>query len=201
MFWGMYEGAETRMLRRMMRNSNVVVELGSSLGVTAGHLADVMDPGGRLICVEANPTLLPGLRERTSRQALGLHVEVVHAAVTDHCGTSILTVAAETVGSRLNAAPRAKESTIEVPALTLREILRRTETADFDLVSDIEGSEAAFLLQDPNVLSNCRKAIIELHNTTLQDREVSVFDLIDAATDSGFELVGRHGPVIALARR
>lgn len=200
MFWGGYEGAETRMIRSILRGSTTVVELGSSLGVTAAHIAAVMTPSGHLICVEANPRLLPGLRERTLRHAANLKVDVVHAAVTGHCGTTVLTIAAETAGSRLTVAPRANEVTVQVPALTLQEILRRTGVTEFDLVSDIEGSEVAFLLQDPNVLKDCRRAVIEVHATTLSGRSVSVFDLIDAAVAAGFQVIGRHGPVLALAR-
>lgn len=200
MFWGGYEGAETRMIRSILANSTTVVELGSSLGVTAAHIAAAMAPGGHLICVEANPRLLPGLRERTLRYASHLRVDVVHAAITDHCGATVLTIAAETVGSRLNSDPRPNESTVEVPAVTLQEILRQTGVADFDLVSDIEGSEVAFLLQDPDVLKNCRRAVIELHGTTLDRHRVSVCDLIESAVAAGFQVIGRHGPVFALAR-
>lgn len=200
MFWGGYEGAETRMIRSVLRNSDTVVELGSSLGVTTAHIAAVMAPRGHLICVEANPRLLPGLRGRTLRSATNLRIDVVHAAVTDHCGNTLLTIGAKTVGSRLAASPRPNESTVHVPALTLREILRQTEVTEFDLVSDIEGSEVAFLLQDPDVLKGCRRAVIELHETTACGRKVSVFDLIDAAVAAGFQVTGRRGPVIALNR-
>jgi FkbM family methyltransferase len=210
MFWGGYEGAETRMIRGVLRGSRTVVELGSSLGVTAAHIAAVMAAGGHLVCVEANPDLLPGLRERMPRHAAGLRVDLVHAAVTDHCGTAALTMAAETVGSRLDAAPRRNEHTVEVPALTLREIVSRMGMAEFDLVSDIEGSEAAFLLQDPGALTGCRRAVIELHATTLPSttppgtaqrrRAASVADLLDAAVAAGFRVTARHGPVVALVR-
>ena len=74
MFWGMYEGAETRMIRDHLRDSVTVVELGSSLGITASHVAAVMAPGGHLVCVEANPRLVPGLRERISPLATALEL-------------------------------------------------------------------------------------------------------------------------------
>lgn len=200
MFWGGYESTETRMIHNTLKGSTAVVELGSSLGVTTAHIAAIMAPGGRLICVEANPRLIPGLAQRVARHASNLQVDLVHAAVTDHCGNTVLTIAGETVGSRVTRTPRANESTVEVPSLTLREILHQANIAEFDLVSDIEGSETAFLLNDPDVLKGCRRAVIELHNTSLRGRQVSVFDLIDAAAAAGFRLVRRHGPVVALAR-
>jgi FkbM family methyltransferase len=199
MFWGAYEGAETRMIRGFLRDAATVVELGSSLGVTTAHIAAMMVPGGHLICVEANPWLIPGLRARTLGGAASLHVDLIHAAVTSHGGTAMLTVAAETVGSRLGR-PRPHEATVQVPAVTLRDILRRTGVADYDLVSDIEGAEAAFLLQDAAVLDGCRRGVIELHDTTLDGAKVSVADLLDAVAAAGFQIVSRHGPVVAFAR-
>jgi len=199
MFWGIYEGAETRMIRSFLRDSPAVVELGSSLGITTAHIAAVMAPGGHLICVEANPHLLPGLRCRTAPRAASLRIDVIHAAVTSHCGTALLALAAETVSSRLGSL-RSHETSVQVPALTLREILRRAAVGDFDLVSDIEGAEAAFLLQDPGALNRCRRAVIELHDTALSGNQVSVCDLVDAAAAAGFDIVTRYGPVVALAR-
>lgn len=200
MFWGAYEGAETRMIRTFLRGSVVVVELGSSLGITTAHVASVMAPGGRLICVEANPRLIPGLLSRTEGSFDGIRVDVLHAAVTDHRGTAVLTVGAQTVGSRLGPVPCPSESAVQVPALTLRDVVRQHGVAEFDLVSDIEGAEVAFLLHDTGVLDNCRRAVIELHGTSFCGRTVTVFDLLDAATAAGYQVLARHGPVVALAR-
>lgn len=199
MFWGAYESAETRMIRGLLRGSTAVVELGSSLGVTSAHIAALMAPGGHLVCVEANPWLLPGLRERLVHRTASLRVDFVHAAVTSHCGNTVLALSPKTVGSRLGAV-RPHDAAVGVPALTLREILRRTGVSDFDLVSDIEGAESAFLLQDPDVLRECRRAVLELHDTTAGGRTVSVSDLLEAAVAAGLRIIRRHGPVVSLAR-
>jgi FkbM family methyltransferase len=200
MFWGVYESAETRMIHGLLCGSTVVVELGSSLGVTSAHIASLMASGGRLVCVEANPRLLPGLRERVAQRTASLQVDFIHTAVTGYCGNALLAMSPNTVSSRL-AAIRPHDAAVEVPALTLREILRRTGVSDFDLVSDIEGAESAFLLQDPDVLRGCRRAVIELHDTTVDGRAVSVSDLLEAATAAGLRIIHRHGPVVGLARR
>jgi FkbM family methyltransferase len=200
MFWGAYEGAETRMIRGLLRGSTTVVELGSSLGVTSVHIAALMAPGGHLVCVEANPGLLPGLRELLAERTASLQVDFVHAAVTGHCGDAVLALSPMTVSSRLGAV-RPRDVAVGVPALTLREILRRTGVSDFDLVSDIEGAESAFLLEDPDVLRECRRAVIELHDTTVDGRAVSVSDLMEAAVAAGLRIIRRHGPVVSLVRQ
>jgi FkbM family methyltransferase len=199
MFWGLYEGAETRMIRQLLRGSDTVVELGSSLGVTAAHIAVSMVPGGRLVCVEANPDLIPGLRERTLRLSADLRTEIIHAAITDYCGRTPLAVALQNVDSHI-VNSQTSERTVEVPALTLREVLKRGGVSEFDLVSDIEGAEASFLLHDAAVLDGCRRAVLELHPTTSGGRAVSVSDLLNAALATGFSIVNQHGPVVALSR-
>ena len=199
MFWGIYEGAEIRMIRHLLRGSTTVVELGSSLAVTSAHIAALMAPGGHLVCVEANPRLLPGLRDRLARHAVSVRVDLVHAAVAGHCGDAVLALSAATAGSRLCAAGLG-ETTVTVPALTLREILKRTGVVDYDLVCDIEGAEAAFLLQDPDVMRGCRRAVFELHDTTVDGRAISVSDLLAAAVAADLRIICRHGPVVGLAR-
>ena len=199
MFWGAYESAETRMIRGLLRGSTAVVELGSSLGVTSAHIAALMAPGGHMVCVEANPRLLPGLRERLASRTPSLRVDFVHAAVTSHCGDAVLAISPMTVSSRLGAV-WPDDVAVGVPALTLREILRRTEISDFDLVSDIEGAESAFLLEDPDVLRGCRRAVIEMHDTAVDGRAVSVSDLLEAAAAAGLRIIRRQGPVVSLVR-
>lgn len=199
MFWGAYESAETRMIRGLLCGSMAVVELGSSLGITTAHIAALMAQGGHLVCVEANPRLMPGLRERLARRTASLQVDFLHAAVTGHCGEAFLGLSARTVGSRLSPACP-DDGTVIVPALTLREILRRTGVRDFDLVSDIEGAESSFLLDDPGVMRGCRRAIIELHDTTVDGRDISVSDLAEAMAAAGLRVIRRHGPVMALTR-
>jgi FkbM family methyltransferase len=207
MFWGAYESAETRMIRGLLRGSTTVVELGSSLGVTTAHIAAAMAAGGHLVCVEANPRLVPGLRSRIKRSAPAVQVEVIHAAVAGYSGTAALTLARQTVGSRLWRAhpgrpgPGSGRQTVTVPALTLRDLLIRTGIGEFDLVSDIEGAETSFLLADPGVLDRCGRAVLELHDTVADGgREVTVADLLDAAIAAGFRVLCRHGPVVALGR-
>lgn len=199
MFWGIYEGAETRMIKSLLRGSRTVVELGSSLGVTTAHVAAGMAPSGHLVCVEANPQLIPGLQRRLNRWTSSLELDVIHAAVSAHCGSTGLTIAPQTVSSRLGSSG-ADADNVLVPARTLRQILEDTGVSEFDLVSDIEGAEATFLMKDPEALNGCRRVVMELHDTTVDGEALSVFDLIDALDTAGFKVVQRHGPVVAAAR-
>lgn len=148
--------------------------------------------------MEANLRLLPGLRERLGRRTASLQVDFIHAAVAGHCDGAVLALSPRTMSSRLGAI-RPDHTAVGVPTVTLREILRRTGVSDFDLVSDIEGAESAFLLQDPDVLRRCRRAVIELHDTAVDGRAVLISELLDALVAAGLQVI-RHGPVVGLAR-
>ncbi|MGH3401405.1 MAG: FkbM family methyltransferase [Streptosporangiaceae bacterium] len=197
MFWGIYESAETRAIAALLCGSRTVIELGSSLGVTSAHIAAQLGPDGRLICVEANPHLVAGLRERVTQHRRSATVDVLHAAIAGHCGEAFLRLGKQTTGSRLAVDSRPG---VAVPTLTLRELVRRTGVTDFDLVADIEGAEVAFLQLDPGALDRCGRIVIELHDTNAAGRPVSVADLLDAAQAAGFSVVSRRGPVVGLSR-
>ena len=71
--------------------------------------------------------------------------------------------------------------------------------SEYNLFSDIEGAKSAFLLEDPDVLRGCRRAVIELHDS-VRGRTIPVSELLDAAVAAGLRVIRRHGPVVALAR-
>ena len=68
------------------------------------------------------------------------------SSTVGHCGNVVLALTPKMVGFRL-AVARPNDAAVGIPALTLREILWRTGVSGFDLVSDIEGAESAFLLR------------------------------------------------------
>ena len=70
-FWGFYESAELRLIRKHLPATLDVVELGGSLGVVAAHIGQRLEPGRQLISVEANPALIEALRTNITRSASG----------------------------------------------------------------------------------------------------------------------------------
>lgn len=199
MFWRVYEGAEIRMIRRHLQGARTVVELGSSLGITTTHIASVLDSGGQLVCLEANPHLVDGLRRRTGRHRCDIALEIENAAVTDQTGPVPFRLGASTQSSHV-AETELSGGELTVPSTTLREILTRHRIDEFDLVSDIEGGEASFLVGDPSSLEGCRRAVIELHETSFGGRTFTPPDLVDAARMAGLKVVEQYGPVVALSR-
>lgn len=199
LFWHIYEGAEIRMIRRHLRGTSTVVELGASLGITSAHIVSLLASGGRMLCVEANPYLVDGLRERITSFSRDAVVDVLNAAITSNVGMASLSLGVNNVDSHLSDG-RPESRCVTVPATTLRHLLTSHSIEEYDLVSDIEGSEASFLLGDPDALAGCRRAVLELHESTYNGQLFSPLDLIDAAKAQGFRVADRHGPVVALER-
>jgi len=76
-----YEHDEIRFVKRHLRRDLDVIELGSSLGVVAAHIARKLDPGRRLVCVEANPALLKSIWTNVHQNAPHARLDVVSGAV------------------------------------------------------------------------------------------------------------------------
>ncbi|MGI9119628.1 MAG: FkbM family methyltransferase [Acidimicrobiales bacterium] len=202
LFWRIYESAECRFVQRYLVGAQCAIELGSSLGVVSSHLANVMGVGGRLVCVEANPALIPTVKAALARfqTGKGLDVRVLHAAIGAEgtCREATLLVGDETVGSRVVGAPPASRRSVSVPALRLSEAVQRSAFGEYVLVSDIEGAEASFILSDRGALRSCRRMVIELHDVSCDGRQVGYGELLEALMARGFRLVDRRGPVVVL---
>jgi FkbM family methyltransferase len=221
--FGIYEGAEIRFIRRYLRGCSRVLELGSSLGVSSAHILDVAEPGAEVICVEANPNLLPALRATTTTAArrAAAKVTVIHGAVPpsphERSSSVVLTLGRSHVGSRVGpvdaasqdggtpdvgtpdaATPGAGDQVrqLRVPAVDLAEAVR--DWTDYALVCDIEGAEAALILAADPSLTGASRLVIELHETAYEGAPVTVADLREALLDMGFLLAEENGRVLVL---
>ncbi len=202
-FWGIYESAEIRFVRRHLRRDLDVVELGSSLGVVACEIARRQDSGRRLLCVEANPALVPLIRRNVARNAPGHRVDVVQRAIDYDPNRREVTLGlgpTNVSGSTLREEPASPDAP-RVPTSTLAALLAEQGIEEYALVSDIEGAEAGILLHDAEALASCRQLLIELHDVATPALRISADEMVDTLVEKhGFRLVGRHGVVCAFER-
>lgn len=196
-YWGIYESAELRFVRKFLRRGFDVIELGASLGVVSCEIARILGDSGRLLSLEANPALQPLWARNISENAAGARAALVHAAIDYEAsgGFARLAVAAETDASRVGHG-----SGIQVPATTLTQLRREHGFQEFALVCDIEGAEAGLFLEDDSGLDGCHLVIAELHNATFRSCTYSPAELANALTTQGFVVRAQHGPVFAFER-
>lgn len=197
LFFGLYESAEIRFVRRHLRRDLDVLELGASIGVVTAHIAQHIARDRRVVAVEANPALL-GLIGRNVRHNAHRPAEVVHGAVSYGGDPRVVfSVAERNVDSGIGRVGRP----ISVQAVTLSGLAERHGLSRIALVSDIEGAEAGMIFDDPAGLSHCEQLLIELHDTCYNGQQLSIRDLRHALEcNHHFKLVDMHGAVHVFSR-
>jgi FkbM family methyltransferase len=164
-----YDAYRTRTLHQSGVTVRRIVDLGAHLGSFEQHCRTLW-PKADIVCVEANKSLIPHLRRNVHENTRVLFGGVgpvsgtwyecrdEESRVQTACGGFIL------VGERPFTKSTAK-IVVDVPSLTLEEILGGWESCDL-LKIDIEGSEYAFFEQvSQEVLSKCLLISGEWHAT------------------------------------
>jgi len=203
LFWGIYEWGERRAILRYIKKDCPVIELGASLGFISS-LAARQTPGQPQVAVEANPHLLPILKDNIARNGAADKVQVQWNAI-DYSGAAEVKLDLDT-GSSLSGAiaadARSSTTTVAVPCTTLGAILRERNLSRYVLICDIEGAEAGLLREDPATIAACQQMIIELHDATTRDgTKVTPSQLGEKlAAAWGLQIISRDGNVWVLER-
>ncbi len=155
---GRYEMAERRALRRVLAPSDRVLELGGGIGFLSTLAAQT--PGiGKVVTVEANPRLIPMIRE-THRLNGVENVRVIAGAITAEGGEDVdFYLRRHFWGSSLDAGLRAYARCVKRPRITIAPLLATLKPTV--IVCDIEGGEDG--LFDAADLASVRHMVIELH--------------------------------------
>jgi FkbM family methyltransferase len=201
--WGLYERAEITFLRQFLRESRTVIELGGGLGVASAHIASTMLPGGVLVSVEANPHILESTGRNLHRHAArrGIDARLVNAALAESPEQTTFVVEPNLFASHLGDDTGESGEVITVPSITLQRLREEQRIDVFDLVSDVEGAEAQFILGSDPGLDGCRTLVIELHSCSHEGVGYSAEDLLGSLQERwGFRILARKGPVVAVRR-
>lgn len=201
LFFGLYEGAERRMVRRHLAPVPTIIELGSSIGYVGSIACRHLGGAVRYVGVEANPNLITLAKRNVSSAVTGSDCTIVHGAVQyDVPLGSDVVFASSGDHSASRIASNGAETAFSAPAVTLHQLLADHDVDEFALLCDIEGGEAGVLLEDADSLARCRQMIIELHPTTLNGVNYSVSELRAHARSRGFVELEAYGSVLALQR-
>jgi FkbM family methyltransferase len=181
--------------------SRDVVELGASLGIVSSHIARKLKSGSRLICVEANPALVPSIETNLSRHAgSGVAHQVLNFAITTGKKQVRFQFFEDHTASKRIAGEAAEGQVIQ--ARSLSDLLAELGIQGFTLVCDIEGAEIDILVKDRQALDKCQAMILELHATECDGVQYSVEELKKMIVqDLSFDLVQDEGPVCFFKRR
>lgn len=199
LFWGMYESAEYRFIRDYLYPDTNVVEIGSGIGVISSHIARKLTAGRKLVSVEANPNLLELLKRNAQQNAPQTEIEVLHGALSYVAGETVEFTWGES--HLVSRAGTGLATVSKVPALTLERIVKPRNFGTFQLVTDIEGAEAELFANEAAALQNCTQVISELHDTTLNGKQIKVNDIVESATKGcGFKVHDRYSNVFVFRK-
>jgi FkbM family methyltransferase len=194
LFWRSYESAEIRFVRTYLNTTVDVVELGSSIGGVSCEIAKNLSKGRKLVCVEANPSVIPLLKRNLLFNAPKAEVRIVHGAIcyeakdaVDFCVDDNFLCSHVSTGH---------QSSQKVPAVSLGDLLEREEILSYSCVCDIEGAEAQLFALDAEAFRNCCSLVIELHQATFNNElytPKAIISLIEAKTS--LRLSAQYGNV------
>ncbi|NOY61913.1 MAG: FkbM family methyltransferase [Gammaproteobacteria bacterium] len=153
---GGYEGREVTLLEGALRADDRVLELGAGLGFLACK-AGQMFPGIEYYAVEANPALMPVIRENFQLNACC--AKAFHGAACTESADAISFHAADDFWASSLKPVDDAHTQISVPTIDVRPLMG--ELKPTMMIIDIEGGEID--LFDGLELSSVDRVIIELH--------------------------------------
>lgn len=190
-FFRTYEFREVSAIRRYLPSDLDVVELGASIGAVSCQISQRLAPDRKFVAVEAKSSLLEIAERNLKINELANRCTLVCAAIaTKDTGEYMQFINGN---SNLSGGIGSQHDSFEnVPSITLSALLKAHGIGEYALVSDIEGSEAAFILDDVGALKRCRLLIAELHKKS--PNWCSANDLKHAIVKQhGFTVVEEHG--------
>lgn len=195
---GRYEAGEVRMMQSLAKPGDKVLELGAGVGLISTVAAQIVGPEN-VVAIEANPGLIPIIRETHRRNGMQ-GVELIHGVgvtrpangkvpfyLAEHFWASSLTPSAE--GEAM--------ASVDVPEIDINAVIAQHRP---DIITmDIEGGEMA--LMDGLDVSTARVVIMELHPKQYGHKGTA--DIFAAMRDKGFAYnakQSRGGSVVVFSR-
>ena len=140
--------AERRYVVEHLSNGGTFLDIGANAGIytlTAAHRYGQFDRGGRVLAVEANPTMQARLSFNIQLNAFEAYAKAIPLALSDHVGSAEFTVSETNLGESGLATPGARK--ITVPCTTLLDLLEQEGVTKLDGIKiDVEGMEDVILL-------------------------------------------------------
>jgi FkbM family methyltransferase len=72
---GIYEGDEIKFINKYIESDDVVLELGSSLGVTSCFISNKLSDPKNLVTIEANPNLIENIKRNSELNKLNFNIK------------------------------------------------------------------------------------------------------------------------------
>jgi len=178
---GDYEAEERELIRKFLRPTDTVLELGACLGIVSCVTNKILADKSRHVVVEGNPFCIPTIHRNRELNQAGFLVE--NAAVSNEREVTFYLHPIYVVGGTTQCKT---SRPVRVPARSLADL--ETRHGPFTaLIMDIEGSELEIFSASTEILKNYRLVIVELHPWAIGEENVERCREILAAAGLRFQ--------------
>lgn len=186
-FWNMYESAELRLMEKYLHPDLPTIELGGSIGILSAfcqkhnkHL---------LVTVEANPQLA-GLQEEHLKRNGADNYRLLNNALGYDADRLFFVPGDSNISGYVSSTWQV--GAVEIPTVSLEQIIHSFNLSEFQLICDIEGMEHIMLAKDRNALLQCRSFFVEYHQDS-PIGSISISEFTENVKGLGFELIAQDG--------
>jgi FkbM family methyltransferase len=193
-YFGTFEPKCLKYLKQCTSKGGTIVDVGANIGVYTLEGSFAVGPTGRVISIEAAPSLVDALRENIQLNGMN-NVSLIEAAVGDSVGEAILTLPNETNLGGFTLGPVSGDKAYSVAVRLIDDLLDERGINSVDLIKmDIEGSEYRALRGAARTLARCRPVLmIELNEFALSRCGSSAREVKELLHASGYRgwVIGR----------
>jgi len=192
----MYEKPERDALKIFLNPELPVLELGACLGIVSCLSNRMLRQPTKHVVVEANPALLPILRQ--NREQNGCHFKIVQGALAHSVGTIAFKISDNVLASSVHGED--DQRAVLVPAVTLDLLLNDYGFERCTLVCDIEGAELQLVQNEMTTISErVDTLIMELHDRLVGEELTQ--SMLTKLESGGFKIIHKCGDIVVLANR
>lgn len=192
LFFNSYERHERKLLKKYFIGSELIIELGSSLGVVTCELAEKCG-GSKIIAIEANTKLISNLQKTVNFNFPESRVKIINCYVTDDCYAYSYIPESDSLQGRTVVKPVHNELEIRISPGDLLNLVNSYGCSKYSLVSDIEGAEYFLIFTNNGLLDRCQEISIELHDFIFDNKVVTIAQMRDELIRKGFRLISISG--------
>jgi FkbM family methyltransferase len=180
-----YEREERELIRRWLKPTDRVIELGACLGIVSCVTNSLLKDKSGHVVVEGNPFCIGTLYRNKEMNNAGFLIE--HCAVGSGAEVTFYLHPKYIVGG---SSQRATNRPFRLPAKSLRKL--EEERGPFTaLIIDVEGSELDVFGASLDLLKKYRLVVVELHEFAIGNEGVE--KCREMLREAGLELVGKAG--------
>ncbi|WP_394838047.1 FkbM family methyltransferase [Pendulispora rubella] len=193
-FTGTYEPQATMLIREVLTQGQVFVDVGANWGYFSLLSAGIVGGTGRVVAIEADPRMYRTLARNTALNSFP-HLTSVHVAAAAKPGTlTLLGYSEEDTNWGLSRVVKDGGNgnggkTFEVEAKPIDTILDEQRVDSVDLLKmDIEGAEGFALegMRRGLASGRYRRIVLELHPDQLREHGQSAGDILRTLRDAGY---------------